>query len=67
MCSCEEQTLPSPPPKKKKNQPNKPPAPLKQFYSKDNLSKNLGGINLFSAYPMAIHAGYKILDYFLLG
>lgn len=36
--------------------------------SKDNLTaKFLEGINLFSAYPMGIHAGYKILDYFLLG
>lgn len=57
-----------PPPQEKKNQPNKPPTPLKLFHSKDNLTaKFLGGINLFSAYPMAIHAGYKILDYFLLG
>lgn len=54
--------------KKKRNQPNRSPTALKLFHSKDNLAaKFLGGINLFSAYPMAIHAGYKILDYFLLG
>lgn len=54
--------------KKKRNQPNRSATALKLFHSKDNLAaKFLGGINLFSAYPMAIHAGYKILDYFLLG
>lgn len=54
--------------KKKNNQPNKPAAPSLTVSLKDNpAAKFLGGINLFSAYPMVVHAGYKIQDYFLLG
>lgn len=54
--------------KKNKLQPNKPAALSLTVSLKDNpAAKFLGGINLFSAYPMVVHAGHKILDYFLLG